>query len=84
MSTDQTITCGLFSWRPQCLQRFATPTSFMIVFSIFGIVSSAIFAYLTVVLSTIEKRFGLKVERREICAQKQFVFYLFEQTAGKK
>ena len=57
---DKSTTCGLFGWRPQWAQRFADRRIYMLLFSIIGIVQSMAFSYLTVVLSTIEKRFGLK------------------------
>ena len=57
---DKSTTCGLFGWRPNWAQRFADRRIYMLLFSIIGIVQSMAFSYLTVVLSTIEKRFGLK------------------------
>ena len=57
---DKTTTCGIFEWRPQWAQKFADRRIYMFLFSIIGIVQSMAFSYLTVVLSTIEKRFGLK------------------------
>ncbi|XP_072029650.1 solute carrier organic anion transporter family member 2B1-like [Amphiura filiformis] len=53
--------CGLFGWRPACLQRFATPNTF------FGLVCACLMlevaahtGYVGGVLSTIEKDFQLK------------------------
>ena len=57
---DKSTTCGLFEWRPQWAQKFADRRIYMLLFSIVGIVQSMAFSYLIVVLSTIEKRFGLK------------------------
>ena len=57
---DKATSCGLFNWRPQWIQKFANHKVYMALFVIIGIVQSMAFSYLTVVLSTIEKRFGLK------------------------
>ena len=57
---DKSTTCGIFEWRPQWAQKFADRRIYMLLFSIVGIVQSMAFSYLIVVLSTIEKRFGLK------------------------
>ena len=53
--------CGLFNWRPLSLQRFLTYKYYVLVYIIISIAQSMVFSYLTVVLSTIEKQFGLKV-----------------------
>jgi sodium-independent organic anion transporter len=42
------------------MQRFADPKFYLFLFSIVSILGAFIFAYLTVVLSTIEKEFGLQ------------------------
>ena len=52
--------CGLFSWRPAWLQKFLSHKLFLLVFTLLGVSQSMIFSYLTVVLSTIEKQFGVK------------------------
>ena len=57
---DRSVTCGLFGWRPQWLQRFRSKKLYLFLYSVVGIVQGMMFSYLTVVLSTIEKRFGLK------------------------
>ena len=57
---DKGTSCGLFNWRPEWVQRFANQKVYMALFVIIGVVQSMAFSYLTVVLSTIEKRFGLK------------------------
>ncbi len=52
---------GLFSWRPQRLQfAVRSPLYFLVVFTFVGVVGAISGSYLTVVLSTIEKSFGLK------------------------
>jgi len=55
-----TTSCGLFSWRPAWLQRFATKQVYAAVYSLLGIVQGMGFSYLSSVLSTIEKQFGIK------------------------
>lgn len=60
MTVDKGTSCGLFSYRPQWAQRFATQKVYLFVYTLVGIAQSMTFSYLTVVLSTIEKRFGLK------------------------
>ncbi|CAG2109480.1 unnamed protein product, partial [Medioppia subpectinata] len=50
--------CGLGSWRPQWLQRFATPTFFTLNFALIGIVQSMTGTYLIASFSTLEKRFA--------------------------
>ena len=57
---EKSTSCGLFNWRPQWAQKFANQKVYLALFVIIGIVQSMAFSYLTVVLSTIEKRFGLK------------------------
>ena len=58
--TDHSTTCGLFGWRPKWIQKFANRKVYMLLFFILGMIQSTAFSYLTAVLSTIEKRFGLK------------------------
>ena len=64
--TDDPMTCGLFSWRPHSLQRFVSYKYYVLVYVIISISQSMVFSYLTVVLSTIEKQFGLKVSKNGI------------------
>ena len=52
--------CALFSWRPSWIQKFLSHKLFILVFTLLGVSQSMIFSYLTVVLSTIEKQFGVK------------------------
>ena len=56
----QEKSCGLFSWRPRWLQKFLSHKLFVLVFTLLGVSQSMVFSYLTVVLSTIEKQFGVK------------------------
>ena len=57
---DKSTSCGLFNWRPEWAQRFANKRVYLFIFVIIGVIQSMTFSYLTAVLSTIEKRFGLK------------------------
>ena len=60
MSEQRATQCGLFGIRPEWCQRFVTQKWYMAVFVLVGTLQGTIFSYLTVVLSTIEKQFGLK------------------------
>ena len=52
--------CGLFNWRPVWLQKFLSFKLFVLLFMIISSTQTIILSYLTVVLSTIEKEFGLQ------------------------
>ena len=52
--------CGLFAWRPTWLQKFLSYKLFVLCIMLLGATQTIFLAYLTVVLSTIEKEFGLK------------------------
>lgn len=73
--SDNLMTCGLFSWRPHSLQRFVSYKYYVLVYVIISIAQSMVFSYLTVVLSTIEKQFGLKVFEYTI----RFISYLVKK-----
>jgi MFS family permease len=53
-------TCGFLGWRPKWIQKLATRQVYAAVYSILGIVQGMGFSYLSSVLSTIEKMFGIK------------------------
>ena len=57
---NREILCGLFSWRPSFLQRCLSHKTFLLIYVLLGVTQSMVLAYLTVVLSTIEKQFGVK------------------------
>ena len=57
---NQNNSCGLFNCRPSWLQRFLSYKAFIVVYLLLGISQSMIFGYLSVVLSTVEKQFGVK------------------------
>ena len=52
--------CGLFSWRPPWLQNLLSFKLFVLLYMIVSGTQTIILSYLTVVLSTIEKEFGLQ------------------------
>jgi MFS family permease len=56
--SDDETKCGFGSWKPEWLQRFATPVWYMIISNILGILQGAFGMYFVGVMSTIEKRFG--------------------------
>ena len=60
--TDDTNTylCGLFGWRPPWLQNLLSFKLFVLLYMVVSGTQTIILSYLTVVLSTIEKEFGLK------------------------
>lgn len=57
---NKSTSCGLFNWRPKWGQKFANQKVYLFLFAVIGVIQSMSFTYLTSVLSTIEKRFGLK------------------------
>ncbi len=57
---ESTTRCGLFNWRPQWLQRFATPKAYLVLYSAVGIIQGMSYTYGNAVLSTMERQFGLK------------------------
>ena len=80
---DKATSCGLFNFRPRWLQRFSSAPGYYVgLHFIAGVLQSIVFTYLSSVLSTIEKRFGLKSKEaawlysgNEI-AQVCFIFFL--------
>ena len=61
MSSSNTETsCGIGSWRPSCLQVFASKKVYMIIYGLLNIVQSMFFTYLGSTLSTLEREFGIK------------------------
>ena len=57
---DRATTCGLFSWRPRWIQRFARKEVYVLLYSILGAIQGMSYTYLSSVLTTIEKQFGIK------------------------
>ena len=56
------LRCGLFSLRPEWLQRFANPKAYLLVHCVISLFQGMIFTYMAGILSTIEKAFGLRSE----------------------
>nr|XP_014286184.2 solute carrier organic anion transporter family member 2A1 [Halyomorpha halys] len=52
--------CGLASFRPHWMQRFASPKWFMTVYGVLGAVQAMSYVYFISTLTTIEKRFGIQ------------------------
>eukprot|EP00092_Neocalanus_flemingeri_P019109 GFUD01020699.1.p1 GENE.GFUD01020699.1~~GFUD01020699.1.p1 ORF type:complete len:655 (+),score=122.20 GFUD01020699.1:219-2183(+) len=57
---EKTGRCGLLGWRPQWVQRFARKETYILLYSILGAILGMGNSYLSVVLSTIEKQFGIR------------------------
>ena len=51
--------CGVLSWRPHCLQRFADMRLLTMVLSVMSLLNGVVFAYYNAVITSIENRFGL-------------------------
>lgn len=54
--------CGLGSYRPQWLQKFANARTFLIVHSILGAVQGISEAYFSVTLTTLEKQYRIRTQ----------------------
>lgn len=59
MLHEQDTRCGVCTWRPHFLQRFANKTVFSVIFTIVGVLHSSVWTYYTANISTIEKRFRM-------------------------
>lgn len=57
---EKATSCGLFNWRPTYLRKWASAKLYLALYVATGIFQTMMFSYLSVVLSTVEKRFGLK------------------------
>ncbi|XP_058446034.1 solute carrier organic anion transporter family member 74D [Malaya genurostris] len=51
--------CGLSSWHPEWLQRFATSKSFIMVYGFLGTTQAMAYIYFVITLTTLEKRFKI-------------------------
>lgn len=56
--SDDETKCGFGNWKPDWMQKYATPVWYMIISNILGILQGAFGMYFVGVMSTIEKRFG--------------------------
>ncbi|CAG2173637.1 unnamed protein product, partial [Oppiella nova] len=50
--------CGIFRWRPEWLQKYATPRVFLLVFALLGVIQGANYTYMIASITTLEKRFA--------------------------
>ncbi|CAG2100162.1 unnamed protein product [Medioppia subpectinata] len=50
--------CGIGSWRPKWLQRWATANMFILMLAIIGTLQSSAFAYTVASVTTLEKRYA--------------------------
>ena len=57
--TEPELMCGVLSWRPACLQKFADMRLLTMVLSIMSLLNGVVFAYYNAVITSIENRFGL-------------------------
>ncbi|XP_054713403.1 solute carrier organic anion transporter family member 1A1-like [Uloborus diversus] len=57
---DEDTICGIGSFRPNWIQPLATPTVYLILYSIIGVLQGSYYTYLIGTLSTLEKRFAFK------------------------
>lgn len=51
--------CGLFGLYPKWLQKYANSKIFIVVYGFLGLVQAMAFIYMTVTLTTLEKRFKI-------------------------
>ncbi|KAF7990327.1 hypothetical protein HCN44_000132 [Aphidius gifuensis] len=59
MSEKKIKYCGLFGYYPKWLQKYANSKIFIIVYGFLGLVQAMAFIYMTVTLTTLEKRFKI-------------------------
>merc|ERR1711887_526017 len=74
--------CGLGPWRPKFMQFFASKKVYMFFYGMIGIIKGMQYTYLSAMLSTLERKFGIKSKEtaylmsgNEI-AQILFLFFL--------
>lgn len=58
--------CGLGPWRPRMLQRLASKKVYMLIYGLLGIVQGMFYTYLSAMISTLEKEFGIKSKESAI------------------
>lgn len=52
--------CGIWCWKPNCLQIFSRPIVFLAIFCFVGLAQGAFFTYYIGVITTVEKRYAFK------------------------
>lgn len=57
--TDPDYLCGVFSYRPRWMQRFARTQYFLVCYIVYGVFQGALKAYLNGCITTIERKFAL-------------------------
>jgi len=57
---EKTARCGLFGVYPHCLQPLASKQSYLFLYSLLALVQSMVYPYLSAVLSTVERQFGIR------------------------
>ncbi|XP_034248106.1 solute carrier organic anion transporter family member 74D isoform X2 [Thrips palmi] len=57
--TNNDYLCGMWGWRPACLNRFATSRTFLVVYGLLGTVQAMAYVYFISTLTTLEKRFKI-------------------------
>ena len=57
---EKETSCGIFSWRPKWLQKFANLKLYVLIYSTLSMIQSMGFSYANVVLTSVERRFGIK------------------------
>ena len=79
---DRETQCGLGPWRPKFMQFFASKKVYMFFYGMIGIIKGMQYTYLSAMLSTLERKFGIKSKEtaylmsgNEI-AQILFLFFL--------
>jgi len=56
---NEDFTCGILSWSPPWLQKFASSKTFTVIYTFAALMQGMIWAYFTSVMSTFEKRYGI-------------------------
>ena len=59
-SEESETLCGIGYFRPQYLQKFASKKPYVFIYGCIGIIQSMMGTYLGAMLSTLERRFGIK------------------------
>ena len=59
-SEENETLCGIGYFRPQFLQKFASKKPYVFIYGCIGIIQSMMGTYLGAMLSTLERRFGIK------------------------
>lgn len=55
---DPETICGFGCFKPKCIQRWATPRTFLVLFSLLGVIHGIYYTYFVGMISTLEKRYA--------------------------